>query len=194
MEREELFFTCLTRNRFSSFAGCWAESVIFLPRAIWASLRAGTLTAVSMQIANCCCKQTAIRQKQGRWMEARGFWLLLIIKQNTFPLELIKRAGFWHAEAGEDVLFLLYWIGERNDNTGNNNGHVERDKKTPFLQFWLTCSALAICRRLASGLHEVKYFPWSSFLFGHMEWDFNILQRSSWCFQIWRHKSNPKYS
>lgn len=71
------------------------------------------------------------------------------------------RAGFWHEEVGGRVSFLLYWAGQRS-NTENNRGHAERDEMIPFLQPRLTCVASGTHKPLVSGLHEVKYFPWSS--------------------------------
>lgn len=45
-------------------------------------------------------------------MEARGLWLLPIIKQNTFPLELIKQElFFWHEEVGE-IFFFFTELGK----------------------------------------------------------------------------------
>lgn len=100
------------------------------------------------------------------------------------------RAVFWHEKLGETFFFLLYWI-RKGIKTENNHEHVERDKMILFLQLGLKSSALVICKQLLRRLYKVKYFPWSSFIFGYMKWNLlDILQRSSWCFQIMWHKIN----
>jgi hypothetical protein len=40
--------------------------------------------------------------------------------------------------------FLFTELGERNENTESNHGHVEEDKRIISLQLWFKCLALVI--------------------------------------------------